>query len=367
MNRIRKALFFSGLDKEQYKKLSPNIHLKNTKHIKIYSIVLMCHFTAITILTIIMRSGKIDVTDKLCLLTALTMGILYLISRFVYKRKPTQLWIHTLLNYVFMSVVYAEAIALSCLFPDFVGADKTFYIELVVLPMICMDRSIRMIVFQCLVTFAFIFTGFIYKTPELANYELRNFAFFLLISILIIIFVSSIRIKELLHGQKIQYLSDHDVLTGAKNRNCFESDCPFFESIKDKTLFFVYADVNELHELNNKEGHKAGDIMIQTVAAGLQKIFSDEYTYRVGGDEFIAFSCNHDRAYVENSIQNLQKELSEKEYYVSFGIGGTDENFSSLGELVTKAESRMFEEKKIYYQNKGIEFEKRTRDRSSIL
>ena len=51
----------------------------------------------------------------------------------------------------------------------------------------------------------------------------------------------------------------------------------------------VYADANGLHELNNEQGHDAGDRMLQTVAREMQSRFGDAHTYRVGGDEFVAF------------------------------------------------------------------------------
>ncbi len=108
-------------------------------------------------------------------------------------------------------------------------------------------------------------------------------------------------------------------------------------------------------------GHEAGDNMLKAVATGLIKIFGAESSYRIGGDEFVSFTEELSKEDLINEINNLSKELSKKNYYVSFGIAGSDESFTSKQEMIKVAEQRMYTEKKLYYQSKGLEFGSRNR------
>ena len=58
----------------------------------------------------------------------------------------------------------------------------------------------------------------------------------------------------------------------------------------------MYGDINGLHELNNREGHEAGDELIRGAAACITQALEDKgRTYRIGGDEFCVLLENADR------------------------------------------------------------------------
>lgn len=361
MEKLINLILYAGLEKDQFSKLIPVIQLKNTKNIFNYSLAMVGYFLLSVLFTTLV-AGYFRPICWIYLITAALMALSALFSRIAYKKEIASKWIHLLINYLFIGSVYAEGISLSCNYPDLMGASTTFYVVLIVLPMICMDMPIRMIIFQLMAAAVFVITGTIYKSPEVAQFEAKNFWFFLIISLLVIVFVSSIRIKELMHGLRVEYLSDHDVLTGVKNRNCFEKNLASMEKTKINNLFFIYADVNELHELNNSQGHKAGDIMLQTVADGLKQSFTEEKTYRIGGDEFVAYTKDMNRAELEKTILELGKTLVMKGYHVSFGIAGTDEPHSTMNDVLVNAEKRMYDAKRRYYEEKGPEYGSRSRD-----
>ncbi len=47
-----------------------------------------------------------------------------------------------------------------------------------------------------------------------------------------------------------------------------------------------------MHLVNNTRGHKAGDLMLCAVATTVRKMFGKSHTYRIGGDEFVAFATD---------------------------------------------------------------------------
>lgn len=151
-------------------------------------------------------------------------------------------------------------------------------------------------------------------------------------------------------------MGEKDILTGLLNRNSFEKSLE--NQYRDKSsLACIYVDVNGLHELNNVKGHDAGDSMLRCVAGELQSRFGAECTYRLGGDEFIAFSSGRDNTTLLHLIQDMKKILKQKGYSVSVGISWKDNN-TSMDDLVKQSEQKMYLEKKEYYERSNMEYRK---------
>ena len=79
-----------------------------------------------------------------------------------------------------------------------------------------------------------------------------------------------------------------DALTGLQNRNSYKKAVQAFDNTEAASMACVYVDANGLHELNNRQGHEAGDVMLKTVAHILLEHFNQEEVFRIGGDEFVA-------------------------------------------------------------------------------
>ena len=140
-----------------------------------------------------------------------------------------------------------------------------------------------------------------------------------------------------------------DLLTNLKNRNAYEQMLAQYEADLPASLSCVYADANGLHELNNSQGHSAGDKMLQTVAAALVGSFGQEHVYRIGGDEFLVF-VEMDLDCVSKKAAEAKEKAAEAGYHVSVGAasGGCD-----AAAVVKAAEQRMYEDKKRYYMSQG--------------
>ena len=79
-------------------------------------------------------------------------------------------------------------------------------------------------------------------------------------------------------------------------------------------------DVNGLHELNNTKGHDAGDVMLKIVAQEMTKIFGRKDTYRIGGDEFVAFVVDTDLRHVREMMQTLEQAVEAHGYLRGCGL-----------------------------------------------
>lgn len=141
---------------------------------------------------------------------------------------------------------------------------------------------------------------------------------------------------------------EKDVLTGMYNRNRYESDLSTILTRYNISLACVYIDVNGLHELNNEKGHSAGDTMLKIVAQQIRSIFGTEFTYRIGGDEFLIFVPDKPEKEIDASCRQLAKSLEKDNYHISVGVQW-ETDISSVESLIKSAEKKMYVEKKMYY------------------
>lgn len=116
-------------------------------------------------------------------------------------------------------------------------------------------------------------------------------------------------------------------------------------------LICVYGDVNGLHETNNEKGHQAGDKMLKAVAAALRQSFGPEHTYRIGGDEFVAFRTDGEPVLTLSEVHRIARELEGQGYHVSFGMAAQfkAEGELNMRELIREAENNMFLAKQEFY------------------
>lgn len=143
-------------------------------------------------------------------------------------------------------------------------------------------------------------------------------------------------------------LATIDLLTNLKNRNAYEQALARYEEDTPAGLSCVYADVNGLHELNNSQGHAAGDKMLQIVAKVFVEYFGQEHVYRIGGDEFLIFvEANLDK--VSEKALAAKEKVIEAGYHVSVGTASG----GNVASVVKEAELRMYEDKKQYYMSRG--------------
>lgn len=158
--------------------------------------------------------------------------------------------------------------------------------------------------------------------------------------------------------QILEKISRIDKLTGLNNRNCFNETLEKLNVNEKTSLACIYIDANGLHEINNKLGHNAGDVMLQSVANELLSIFAYDLAFRIGGDEFIVLCENSDEDLINQKIHTVQSNLKAHNYDISYGISWV-KNDKDVQEIVNRAESVMRKNKQLYYQS--IESERHMR------
>ena len=88
----------------------------------------------------------------------------------------------------------------------------------------------------------------------------------------------------------LEHRAYRDTLTGLQNRTAYYEYNDLLnrkedEGIADFSILMI--DVNYLKRINDTYGHEQGNLYLQGAANLIRDVFGDEYTYRIGGDEFV--------------------------------------------------------------------------------
>lgn len=149
--------------------------------------------------------------------------------------------------------------------------------------------------------------------------------------------------RNLAELRAVRARGERDALTGLLNRNRYEADLPACRA-HSGPMGCVYADLDGLHSLNNTRGHEAGDEMLRTAAEVLVRTFGDGRTYRLGGDEFLAFLLDVPEVEVRSRAAAATAALAARGIRLSAGAAWTP-SLTDLDALIRTAEQEMYREK----------------------
>ncbi|MBQ8923712.1 MAG: GGDEF domain-containing protein [Lachnospiraceae bacterium] len=154
-------------------------------------------------------------------------------------------------------------------------------------------------------------------------------------------------------------LSITDPLTGINNRRGFLDSVQELvnaDESENMEAMIVFADMDNLKQVNDKFGHNNGDFAIKSIANILRASFSDDDIIgRIGGDEFVAFAFLDDldrKDEIISSIKEYSKELNDscgKPYYIDISLGVytfTCSQMLSIEEVLHHADEALYEQKK---------------------
>jgi diguanylate cyclase (GGDEF)-like protein len=113
----------------------------------------------------------------------------------------------------------------------------------------------------------------------------------------------------------------------------------------DEPLVVAFVDVDGLREVNNREGHPAGDALLREVVSAIRsKIRSYEPIVRFGGDEFICAVAGLNLAEAEERFAGIQVALAENRGMaaLSFGLAELRDD-ETLGDLIERADAALLE------------------------
>jgi len=116
-------------------------------------------------------------------------------------------------------------------------------------------------------------------------------------------------------------------------------------------------DMNGLKEINDTQGHAAGDEQLRVTAREIRKAFRpDDVIARIGGDEFVIILPETNTGAAQLVVDRLTQIIEEINQQnpdrnpISFAIGfASSESMPDLQNVLRKADREMYVQKAKYY------------------
>ncbi|EIF51311.1 EAL domain-containing protein [Sulfurovum sp. AR] len=161
----------------------------------------------------------------------------------------------------------------------------------------------------------------------------------------------------------LEYMVQHDVLTGLLNRRGFRN---YMENLvtspKHQTYFSIlfYLDLNQFKSINDSLGHQVGDDVLLAVSKRLTSLLGkDCMVSRLGGDEFIIIipHVSEDKNMANQEAEEFSREIQDlflepfiiKEMHLhiksSIGIVLMDPGYKDIVEIIRHADLSMYQAK----------------------
>lgn len=350
---VKNLLLYGGQTRAAFEALVPDIRRENLKSLKGYAVIVAVFIGIISLACAFSSCSFADggaINDNLVVYVsffALSVGFLAAVCTLC----PTRPRLAVVLQYALIAALFAFALVLTVRHPTLPAV--TAVTLMLVLPMLFVDRPVRLIAASAVLYLAFCVTVNVAK-PALAVDDMWNGGAVTIVAFMFETIIDRVRIQNLALMHQVRFVSRHDLLTDVLNRNSFEHDLPGFADRARAGLAVVYVDVNGLHELNNAEGHGAGDAMLKCVAASLLERFGPN-TYRLGGDEFASLVVDGDREALSRAVCAMEEGLAARGFSVSTGCAWAAAPIGDADRLVRDAEAQMRAAKRDHYGRQGFD------------
>ena len=152
-----------------------------------------------------------------------------------------------------------------------------------------------------------------------------------------------------LQAERYQLAAEVDALTGVHSRTAWErilaDEAASYRLLADPTAV-VAVDLDELKTVNDRDGHAAGDALLQraarAIAAGVR---ADDPVARLGGDEFAVLLRRCTREAADDRAREIRSSLDAAGVRASVGVAAAAPA-DGLEGAVQAADRAMYEEKR---------------------
>lgn len=344
VENLKKLLLYAGAEPEDFACCKDEIEETNSRRLTVF-LGITCGFLAVLTLAACIVPTLYENVPGFAAILIISLGLLGVKQMFPEKRGFFLSWE----IYAFGDMLYLFGIYLGTIqAPD--ERTSAFFAFLLCVPMLFILRPIQHITNVVLFDAVFLLCVAWLKDPRVVAMDVCNGLVFGAISCIISTYIMSVMYSNFVTRSKLATVAENDLNTRLLNRNAYENRLRDYPLRCSNLLTCIYIDVNGLHELNNTYGHEEGDKMLRTVARILRETFGEEDSYRVGGDEFVAFVLDSPGAELKESIERFVSQVEQAGYSVAVGTASHSAGGIDIDALVKKAEQRMYLAKQEHYK-----------------
>ena len=160
--------------------------------------------------------------------------------------------------------------------------------------------------------------------------------------------------------------NNRDSLTGVGSKTAYAKKVDEVNDALSKgtaEFAIVMVDMNNLKQVNDEHGHKAGDQYISGCCRMVCDAFKHSPVFRIGGDEFIVVVQGSDYESRHEIFEKLKKNFEDSyaqedkepwlRYSASLGISENRSGDTTFDLVFRRADKAMYEEKKKFKQAHG--------------
>lgn len=166
----------------------------------------------------------------------------------------------------------------------------------------------------------------------------------------------SLRTKELQQvNNNLKAMALTDPLTKLGNRR---AACAYLQNEwkkpfeNNQTTTCIMIDVDKFKNINDTEGHEAGDKVLIIVANTIRdSVRNDDFVCRLGGDEFVVLSNNTNLIYLTKLAEHIRKKVEKIKLIfskntwngsISIGIAQREPNMKAYIDLLKKSDEGLY-------------------------
>lgn len=312
-NTIREYFIYGGVTKEQYDSIGHLIAEENHRVWKLVSIIFEIVFVGLFIFSIISQNHH----DWSIGFGILAGTMIFSVLAFFVLLKPSS---KALLPFIYMSLTLILATDIYIgIFVEKSRPSVVFPALMVGISFLTLDRPIRFLCMQFVSLASFITLTSIFKNNIDGNTivlvtDILAGTLFTGAGILISLFLSSLRMRDLVIRKNAEIERDRDALTNVANKLAYDRMVDSISAkLGDSNLKFavVIFDVNGLKQTNDTYGHDQGDKLLVRCCELIQNSFKNTQIYRIGGDEFAAIVMGEDYANRERIIREFHEKINK--------------------------------------------------------
>ena len=361
--RIKRILFLSEFPRSDLRAIQPQIMEDNRKFCIIWAAVNNLFWLYCLIMTFINPAYHVCRAIYVCAFAVCT--ICFFLSVYVAPKKPGLIRA--------IAIILDETLLLSGIFIARHLAPQTIVVfaSVLIVPVVFITDTFSTILMLFVNVIVFTLVGSRTMEPETYKWVLSNLCIFSVVGVLIGHFVNRARFERYLFAESKVKLAEMearyacgDQLTGLQNRRAYEQMIEQLEKELPAGCCVVAADINGLKETNDTLGHQAGDEMIIGAAKCLCRSFTGiDRIYRIGGDEFSVI-ITEEGYDLDAALTRLKRYSSDWKGKMINGLSistgaASAKEFREMDTILKAADQRMYEFKRRYYENSGIDRRRR--------
>jgi diguanylate cyclase (GGDEF)-like protein/PAS domain S-box-containing protein len=178
-------------------------------------------------------------------------------------------------------------------------------------------------------------------------------------------YFAGIAIERKLAEDRIQFMANHDVLTGLPNRALLNdrlSQALLYAQRYDRWAAVAFVDLDNFKNINDSLGHNAGDELLRTVASRMVAcVRAMDTVARLGGDEFVVLLVDLPKSadLISATVQKLRTAIAapirleglELRVTSSLGVANYPGDGADADALIANADAAMYRAKEFGRDN----------------